>query len=133
LATSFILYERIKTTQAKAKELKPIVERLINKSRSADLSARRRLLGYLFDENATKKVIEVIVPRLKDKKTGFIKSYNLTPRLGDGAKMMILELELGPEENNIKDKELKENGKENKTTRKEVAKKPKAATAKSAK
>ena len=93
LATSLVLYERITTTVAKAKELKPVVEHLINKARPMDLSSRRRLLAYLFDENATKKVLEILVPRFKDTPTGFIKSYRLRRRLGDGAEMMILEFQ----------------------------------------
>ena len=93
LATSLILYERITTTEAKAKEVKPVVEHLINKARKMDLTARRSLLSYLFDEKATLKVLEVLIPRYKKINTGFIKSYKLNPRLGDGARMMILELE----------------------------------------
>jgi len=95
LATSLVLYEKIKTTTAKAKEVKPIVEHLINSARKNDLVARRALLGYLFDENAVKKVFEDILPRYKDIKTGFIKEYKLGPRLGDGAEMTILGLAKG--------------------------------------
>ena len=93
LATSLVLYERITTTTAKAKETKPIVERLINRSKSGDLAARRRLLAYFFDEKATKKVLEVLVPRYKNKKSGFIRIYKLGTRLGDGAEESILELD----------------------------------------
>jgi len=95
LATSLILYERIKTTMAKAKEVKPIVEKLINSARKVDLTARRKLLAYLFDENAAKKVLEDILPRYKNIQTGFIQSYKLNPRQGDGAEMMILALAPG--------------------------------------
>ena len=49
LATSLVLYERIKTTTAKAKELKPVVEHLITIAKKNDLNARRRLMQYLFD------------------------------------------------------------------------------------
>jgi len=92
LATSLILYEKITTTSAKAKEVKPIVEHLINLSRKKDLTARRRLLGFFFDKNAVKKVLEDLVPRYKDIKTGFIYSYRKGRRLGDAAEMIILEL-----------------------------------------
>lgn len=92
LATSLFLYERIKTTTAKAKELKPVAEHLLAVAKGNDLNSRRRLLAYLFDENAVKKVIEVLVPRYKDLSSGFIKSYRLGTRLGDGAEMSILEL-----------------------------------------
>lgn len=95
LATSMVLYEQIKTTQAKAKEIKPIVERLVNLAKKNDLSARRVMLGYLFDENATKKVFEVLAPRYKDIKSGFIKTYKVGHRLGDSAPMMILKFDKG--------------------------------------
>lgn len=92
LATSLVLYERIETTEAKAKEVKPVVEHLIAIAKKKDLAAHRRLLGYLFDENATKKVLEVLVPRYSKLQSGFIKSYRKGVRQGDGAMIMILEL-----------------------------------------
>lgn len=92
LATSLFLYERIKTTTAKAKELKPIAEHLLSVAKANNLTSRRRLLAYLFDENAVKKVIEVLVPRYEKLDSGFIKSYRLGTRLGDGADMTLLEL-----------------------------------------
>jgi len=95
LATSLILYERIQTTTAKAKETKQVVEKLINAARPGNLTARRRLMAYLFDENATKKVLEDILPRYKNIPFGFIKTYKLGRRLGDGAEMMVLELVKG--------------------------------------
>lgn len=98
LATSLVLYERITTTTAKAKETKSVVERLINRSKTGDLAARRRLLAYLFDEKATKKVLEVLVPRYKNKKSGFVRIYKLGARLGDGAEESILELDRAPKE-----------------------------------
>lgn len=91
LATSLVLYEKITTTTAKAKEVKPLVEHLINQAKSNDLNARRRLLSVFFDENATKKVLEVLVPRYKDQKSGFVKIYKLGARLGDGAEQSVLE------------------------------------------
>ena len=98
LATSLVLYERIKTTTAKAKEVKPIVERLISIAKKNDLVARRRLMAYLFDENAVKKMFEVIVPRFKKINSGFVKTYRLGARLGDGADMMIAEFVGGEKE-----------------------------------
>lgn len=108
LVTSLILFEKIQTTQAKAKEVKPIVDKLISSAKNADLTARRNLMAYLFDENAAKKVLEVLVPRYKEIKSGFIKSYNLGPRLGDGAEMMMLELINVPEVGKKSIKEVKD-------------------------
>jgi large subunit ribosomal protein L17 len=104
LSTSLVLYERITTTTAKAKETKSVVERLINRSKTGDLAARRRLLAYLFDEKATKKVLEVLVPRYKNKKSGFVRIYKLSTRLGDGAEESILELDKAPKEVVVEEK-----------------------------
>lgn len=92
LATSLVLYERIETTEAKAKEVKGEVEHMIYLAKKNDLASRRRLLGYFFDKNATKKVLEVLLPRYEKDNSGFIKSYRKGNRLGDGAMIMILEL-----------------------------------------
>lgn len=116
LATSLILYENIKTTEAKAKEVFPIVERLILSAKrdlpKDSLRVRRNLLGYLFDKNAAKKVIEDLVPRYKKINTGIIKSYKLGPRLGDGAEMVILELQKGEKIELSTEEKVKENAKE---------------------
>lgn len=97
LATSLILAERITTTVAKAKELKPIVEHLINSARPGDLNGRRKLLAYLFDTAAVKKTIDELLPRFANVPTGFIKSYKTGPRKGDGAMLMILEFQKAKE------------------------------------
>jgi len=93
LATSLVLYERIETTQAKAKEVKSEVEHLLYIAKKNDLATRRRMLGYFFDKNATKKVLEVLLPRYDKLSSGFIKTYRKGRRLGDGAMIMILELQ----------------------------------------
>jgi large subunit ribosomal protein L17 len=92
LATSLVLYERIETTEAKAKEVKSEVEHLLSVAKKNDLATRRHLLGYFFDKNATKKVLEVLVPRYEKTSSGFIKTYRKGKRLGDNAMIMILEL-----------------------------------------
>lgn len=92
LATSLILYEKIVTTTAKAKATKAIAEHLISIAKKNDLSGRRRLLAYLFDKNAAKKMFEELAPRYKTVSSGFIRSYKLAPRLGDGAAMTMLQL-----------------------------------------
>ena len=130
LATSLILYEQIKTTEAKAKEVKPVVEQLISKAKKNNLEARRYLLGYLFDTNATKKVFEVLVPRYQKVNSGYLKSYKLNARLGDGARMMILkfvpesipELEGKTSQKGQNAKENHQNGQEVSQTRKKIVK-----------
>jgi large subunit ribosomal protein L17 len=91
LATNLVLYEKIKTTEAKAKVVKPVVERIITKGKAGNLHARRELIKYLYVSNAVKKVLEELSPRYKDRKGGYLRIIKLTPRLGDAAKMVQIE------------------------------------------
>jgi len=91
LATNLVLYEKIETTEAKAKSLKPIIEKLITKAKKGDLHARRELIKYLYLENAVKKMIEEIGPRYKDRKGGYTRIIKTNSRQGDAAKMAIIE------------------------------------------
>jgi len=92
LATSLFLYESIKTTEAKAKELRSIVDRVITKAKPADLIATRHVNRILFDKNAVKKVINEIVPRYTKRTSGFTRIIKLNNRLGDRAPKVIIEL-----------------------------------------
>lgn len=92
LATSLVLYEYLNTTEAKSKEVKSYLENILAKSKNADLNTRRSLLSVFFDRNATKKIIDELIPRYAERKSGFIRSYHLENRLGDNAPMMRLEL-----------------------------------------
>ncbi|MFA6410757.1 MAG: 50S ribosomal protein L17 [Candidatus Buchananbacteria bacterium] len=91
LATSVIIYEKVKTTKAKAKTVKPIVEKLVTTAKKNDLTARRKLTEVLYHKKAVKKALEVLGPRYKDKKGGYTRIINLAPRKGDGAKMAQIE------------------------------------------
>jgi len=92
LAASLVLYEKIETTEAKAKDLKPIVERLIAISKTKDLTAYKRLLAFFYDKNAAKKVFEELSVRYTDRPSGFIRLYHIGNRLGDNSKMIRAEL-----------------------------------------
>ncbi|MBI3626944.1 50S ribosomal protein L17 [Candidatus Uhrbacteria bacterium] len=92
LATSLVIYEKIQTTEAKAKAIKPIVEKYITASKKNDLATRRKLLGFFYWENAVKKMLEVIGPRYKDRKGGYTRILKLGTRPGDRAKIVQLEL-----------------------------------------
>ncbi len=92
LATSIILYEKVKTTEAKAKAVRPILEKLITKARPADLNARRALLQVLPDKKAVEKVLEVLVPRYQERPGGYTRIVKLGVRQGDGAEMAQIEL-----------------------------------------
>lgn len=135
LATSLILYEEITTTKAKAKEVKTVVERLIYRAKKNDLASRRMLLAYLFDKKATKKVLEVIVPRYKKINSGFILTYKLGQRLGDSASLVMLKLregEVAPVVTNEIINEKDKNGNENNRTDKKPAQAKETSGAKKA-
>lgn len=91
LATSVVLYEKVKTTEAKAKAVKPIVEKFITAGRKNDLQTRRRLLSYFYDKKAVDKVLEELSPRYKDRKGGYMRITKIGQRQGDGAKAVQLE------------------------------------------
>lgn len=93
LATSIILYEKVKTTQAKAKLVKPIVESLISSSKKKDLpTAMRALNSYLMDVNASKKLTRELLDRYKERQSGFTRITPLGFRDGDASRMVQIEL-----------------------------------------
>jgi large subunit ribosomal protein L17 len=92
LATSLVLWETIDTTEAKAKETKTYVEKLLARNKTNDLTDKRAIFAKLFDKNASDKVIKELFPRYSGRNSGFIRSYHLKNRLGDNAPMMRLEL-----------------------------------------
>ncbi|MEK7096480.1 MAG: 50S ribosomal protein L17 [Patescibacteria group bacterium] len=92
ILTSLVLYEKVDTTKAKSKVLKSQFDRIIARSKKADLAVRRNLEGILLDKSAVKKVIEELVPRYAGRKSGFARSYHLKNRLGDNSRMVRIEL-----------------------------------------
>ena len=91
LATSLIIYEKIKTTQAKAKAVRPIVAKLVTLAKKNDLSTRRQLIRSLYHKKAVKKILEVLGPRYIDRKGGYTRIINLGQRQGDGAQISQIE------------------------------------------
>ena len=91
LANNFLMQERIKTTEAKAKELRPMVEKMITRAKSGTLADRRILAKDLTPE-MTKKIIEKIAPVYKDRDGGYTRIMKLGPRNSDGAHIAIIEL-----------------------------------------
>ena len=96
VATSLILYEKIITTEAKAKALVPLVERLISSSLKGTLAARRSAKALLFDRNAVSKLFEDLPTRSASRTSGFVRLTKIAPRPGDGASMAQMELILVP-------------------------------------
>lgn len=91
LAREIILKEKIKTTEAKAKEIRPCLEKMITRSKKGDLASLRYLARF-FQKNVVKKMAEEIAPRYKNRPGGYTRIIKLGPRKSDGAKMAIIEL-----------------------------------------
>lgn len=92
LAASVLLYEKVKTTEAKAKTVRSLVERLITVSKSGDLTARRALISTLPQPLAVKKAMDVLGGRYKERAGGYTRLVKLGTRQGDGAAMVQIEL-----------------------------------------
>ena len=92
LASSVLIYEKVKTTQAKARAVKPLVEKLISAAKIGDLTARRKLIKVLPQPMAIKKAMEVLGARYKDRKGGYTRIIKLGKRQGDGAEIVQIEL-----------------------------------------
>jgi len=90
LAVNLIEHGKIKTTQAKAKELKPFIEKLITKAKNPTLRNRRLLFGKI-DKKSVNKLIDPIAKDCAERKGGYTRVRLLAPRLSDGAKMAIIE------------------------------------------
>ena len=91
LAVSLIRDEKIKTTEAKAKELRPFMEKLVTKGRGATLATRRILIEKIGGVKAAKKLIEEIAPRYEKRTGGYTRITKIAPRSGDASKMAIIE------------------------------------------
>ncbi len=92
LASSILIYEKVKTTKAKAQAVKPLVEKMITAAKVGDLNARRGLIKVLLQKNAIKKSMEVLGDRYKDRQGGYTRTTKLGVRKGDGAEMVQIEL-----------------------------------------
>ncbi|MEX2503771.1 MAG: 50S ribosomal protein L17, partial [Egicoccus sp.] len=89
---------RIKTTEAKARALRPYAERLITKAKQGDLHNRRQVLAKLNDRDVVAYLFEEVAPRFADRNGGYTRMLKLAPRKGDNAQMALVELtELGVE------------------------------------
>ena len=108
LVTNVIERERVTTTLARAKAARPLVERVITLGKRDTLHARRQAAGFLMTPEATKKLFNDIAPRFADRSGGYTRIVAAGWRVGDGARVAILEL-IGSK---LKKKEKKEKGRE---------------------
>jgi len=92
LVTDLLGYEKITTTEAKAKEVRGLAERMITLAKEGGLHSRRQALSFIFDKRVTEKVFAELAPRYAERQGGYTRITKLGPRLGDGAAMVQLEL-----------------------------------------
>ena len=91
LAASLIEDERITTTVAKAKVLRPYIEKMVTKARRGDLHSRRRVLRNIQNSEIVTKLFDVIAPRYEHRPGGYTRIVKIGPRRGDGAEMALIE------------------------------------------
>jgi len=92
LVTDLLGYEKITTTEAKAKEVRGLAEKMITLGKKGELQARRQALSFIIDKKVVEKVFTELAPRYAERPGGYTRITKLGPRLGDGAAMVQLEL-----------------------------------------
>ena len=92
LVTDLLRYEKIVTTEAKAKEARPLAEKVITLGKKGNLHARRQALAFIYDTKVVDKIFTELGPRYSSRQGGYTRVVKLGPRSGDGAPMAQLEL-----------------------------------------
>src|SRR2546428_13653806 len=95
LSLSVLRYERVKTTEAKAKEIRGFVDQMINLGKDGSLAARRRAIAWLPETEIVEKVFTDLAPRYPDRRSGFTRITHLPRRNGESAPLMLIELVSG--------------------------------------
>jgi len=92
LVTDLLGYEKIVTTEAKAKEVRGLAEKMITLGKKGGLHSRRQALSFIIDKGVVDKVFTELAPKYAERPGGYTRIVKLGPRLGDGAPMVQLEL-----------------------------------------
>lgn len=92
LVTSLLKYEKIETTLAKAKELRGVADKMVTLAKKGGLNAKREVLRLIRDKEVFKKLFDVLSTRYADRKGGYTRIIRAGIRLGDGARMAVIEL-----------------------------------------
>jgi large subunit ribosomal protein L17 len=92
MAASLFLYHVVKTTDAKAKEVRKLVDKLITLAKRGDLHAHRQVYDVIKDRKLVKKLFDEIAPKLMDREGGYTKVLKLRTRRGDGASLSVIKL-----------------------------------------
>jgi large subunit ribosomal protein L17 len=124
---ALMTHERIQTTLTKAKELRPIAERLVTSAKNDDVAARRKVARWIPDRTTVKKVFEKIAPRFVDRPGGYTRILRLGARRGDAAEAAILEFvdykfeakQKGPKKESLADRARRATGGRVETVRKQ--------------
>lgn len=90
--TDLFNYEKIVTTEAKAKEVRSLAEKMITLGKEGSLASRREVLGFVTDKKAVKKLFDEIAPRYQDRHGGYTRLSKLGPRPGDNAPLDQIQL-----------------------------------------
>jgi large subunit ribosomal protein L17 len=126
---SLMTHERIETTLSKAKELRPLAERLITTAKNDGVAARRRVYRWIPDRTTVQRVFETLAPRFVDRPGGYTRILRLGARKGDAAEAAILEFvdykfepkEKAPRKESLSDRARRATGGRVETVRKEKA------------
>ena len=92
LVTDLLNYEKVTTTEAKAKEIRGLAEKMISLGKKGGLHSRRQAAAFIIDKKVTEKVFDDLALRYAERPGGYTRIAKLGPRLGDGAAMVQLEL-----------------------------------------
>ena len=92
LVTDLLNYEKITSTEAKAKEIRSLAEKMITLGKEGGLNSRRQALSFILDKRIADKVFNELAPRYAERPGGYTRIIKLGPRLGDGAPMAQIEL-----------------------------------------
>jgi large subunit ribosomal protein L17 len=104
MVTSLFRYEQLETTDSKAKELRPIAEKMITLAKRGDLHARRQALSYIKDKDVTHRLFEELKDRYSDRQGGYLRIIKKGNRRGDGAAVSVVQLLPAEEEKKTKKK-----------------------------
>ena len=92
MVTSLLKYEQIETTDAKAKAIRPIAEKMITLAKRGDLHARRQALSYMQDKEVTHRLFDQLKDRFSSREGGYLRIVNKGSRKGDGASISVVQL-----------------------------------------
>jgi large subunit ribosomal protein L17 len=92
LVTELLDHEKIQTSEARAKEIRSMAEKMITLGKDGSLNARRRAIAFIYEERVAEKLFKELAPRYAERAGGYTRMTKVAPRMGDGASMVQLEL-----------------------------------------